>query len=191
MSQSDAYTGEISLFSYDFVPQEWLECNGQALSSTAYSALYSIIGTKFGGDPAQMTFNLPNLNHQAVMGVGQGPGLTMREDGSSCGAEYVALSDLQTGHSHSMINKGALNPATDKTSAPQNSSTIGAITILPPSGPATAANSMIAGGTSSALMHPKSIGPAGLRDPIPHDNSQPFLALRYCICVSGEYPTHD
>jgi microcystin-dependent protein len=186
MTQVDSFIGEISLFPFTFIPDGWVECNGQPLNCGTYSKLYSVIGDKFGANPAANTFNVPKLNHRAVMGPGQGPGLTPRTDGATVGEELIALTDLQTGHAHALINKGAANPVTGKTSAPLPSSTIGAITLLP--GP-VGKNTTIVGGAPNAKMNTGSIGRAGAHLPVPHENRQPFLALRYCICFDGEYPS--
>jgi microcystin-dependent protein len=190
MADVDAFIGEIGIFPYNYIPAGWLECNGQSVPRRQFPMLFSVIGTIYGGDPTGTTFALPNLTGRAAMGAGQGAGLTMRALGTVWGQEDVALTPAQTSHNHPLINKGAVNPGVDKTSVPQATSTIGGIGILPAGGgPPVGANSVIPGGAPDTIMHPQSISVAGLHSAEPHDNSQPYLILSYCICVDGEFPT--
>ncbi len=92
--------GEIKLFAGNFAPRGWAFCDGQYLSTSEYQALFSILGTTYGGD-GRVLFALPNLNGRATMGTGRGPGLTTRALGDSVGEEFVTLSTSQMpSHNH-------------------------------------------------------------------------------------------
>ena len=87
---SDPFIGEIRLFGFNFAPTGWAQCNGQLLSISQNTALFSILGTTYGGD-GRTTFGLPNLQGQAALNTGQGPGLSYRQLGESGGEPSVTL----------------------------------------------------------------------------------------------------
>ena len=87
---SDPFIGEIKLFGFNFAPTGWAQCNGQLLSIAQNTALFSILGTTYGGN-GQTTFGLPNLQGQAPCNTGQGPGLSDRQLGESGGEPSVTL----------------------------------------------------------------------------------------------------
>src|ERR1700758_2466732 len=104
------YIGEIQIFGFNFAPYQWATCSGQLLPISQNTALFSLLGTNFGGN-GQSNFQLPNYMGNAACGQGQGPGLTPRVVGDSFGSESVTL--LQTEmptHNHSMNLHGQQDP---------------------------------------------------------------------------------
>ena len=179
---SDQYLGEIRTVGFNFAPQGWAFCNGQSVSITENQALFSLIGTSYGGD-GQTNFNLPNL--QSRLGVGSqnqapGPGLTAYAPGQLAGADSVTLNTLHVPpHQHPFSATLAAASGGTPTTDPKGA--------YPGAGPSTAYAG--AGGTNQYL---DSSAVAGLAQPNPgsqaHSNIQPVLALNYIICLEGNYP---
>src|ERR1051325_1958939 len=108
---ADPFVAEIRIFAGNFAPVHWASCDGQVLPITQNTALFSLLGTTYGGD-GKTTFALPNLQGRAPMHTGQGPGLTLRNLGESSGSEAVTLiSSEMPLHSHTLL--GVNVPATD------------------------------------------------------------------------------
>jgi len=109
----DNYLGEVRIFAGNYAPEGWQFCNGQSLSVSEYQALYSLIGTTYGGDGVN-TFALPDLRGRVPVGVGSGPGLTPRVLGQSGGSEEVALVESQIpAHGHNLtVNTSEASTAT-------------------------------------------------------------------------------
>jgi microcystin-dependent protein len=170
---TDSFIGEIMMFAGNFPPQNWAFCDGQLLPIAPNTALFSLIGTYYGGD-GQTTFALPDLRGRLPMhtGSGPGPGLSPRSLGESGGAENVTLISTQMpAHTHAL----QVDSANGTTASPG-----GALLARDPSGtPAYGVNTT---GTLSA----QAIASAGGSQP--HQNMPPFLAINYCICVQGIYP---
>src|SRR5260370_36763810 len=157
---SDFFLGTIRLVAFNFAPVDWAFCQGQTLSIAANTALFSLIGTYFGGD-GQQTFNLPDLRGRVAVGQGQGPGLSSYVQGQTGGEEGVALNIQQAPtHTHTM------NAATNVT-APNPGPSLALGT------PATAVR--VYGTNSPTSLAPTSIGPSGAGGA--HENRQPYLAL--------------
>ncbi|MDB6124194.1 MAG: Phage tail collar domain protein [Pedosphaera sp.] len=170
---SQPFFGEIRLMACTFAPKGWALCNGQVMVIAQNQALYSILGTTYGGN-GQQTFALPNLQGKVAMHFGQGPGLGSYPLGQGGGAESATLATNQIPqHNHAV----ACNSTTGAQANPSgnfpglaNSSSAGIYE-------ATANNTMAAG----------MIGNTGGNQP--HENRQPFLTLNYCISLGGIYPT--
>lgn len=160
------YVGEIRLFAGSFAPQGWAVCDGSVLSTSAYGALFELIGTTYGGD-GQTTFGLPDLRSRVP--VHQGPGFGL---GMSGGAEVVTLGSSQLPR-HSHLPQAA-------TTSTQNS----------PSGGLWASGdgpSLYANGPASEAMAVAAVGTVGGGQP--HDNMLPFLAINFIIALSGIFPS--
>jgi microcystin-dependent protein len=169
---SDPYLGQINLFAGNFAPQGYLLCDGQLLQVSQNSALFSILGTTYGGD-GRTTFGLPDLRSRAPMHKGSGPGLTSRTLGERAGVDSVALSAAQNGvHNHPML-AGAVATS----NVPAADVGIGnAVLFAAPSSPAP-------------LMNAFSVEDNGTG--APHENRQPYLALSFIIAVVGTYPSSN
>lgn len=170
---SDPYIGEIRLFGFNFAPRGWAQCNGQLLAISQNTALFSILGTTYGGD-GRTTFGLPNLQGQAALNFGQGPGLSYRTLGESDGVAMVTLINSEIPqHTHPAAASTNLGDQTD----PANQ--------VWATGAGGRGQNFYASGADVA-MNNQAIGLAGGSQP--HNNLPPYLALNYCICLAGVYP---
>lgn len=186
----DAFIGEIRPFAFNYVPQGWLECNGQSLPVSQNAALYSIIGNTYGGDTT--SFNLPDLRGHAAVGAGDAPTLSAWKLGEAAGVESVTLSANQIpGHNHNVVIQriSAANAPGNTTSAPVANQSWLSRPVQTSGTPTTAASfSLASGGVPDTMLYPTTVGVTGGGQA--HENRQPYLALLYCICTDGTYPPH-
>ncbi len=170
---ADPFVAEIRIFPFNFAPKGWAWCDGQLLPLSQNTALFSLLGTTYGGD-GKSNFALPDLRGRAPMHPGQGPGLSLHDLGESAGSETVTLLESETPmHSHALTAQGA--PA--DTPLPTDTAfarVIGATPYLPPSG------------APVAPMANQALTPAGGSQP--HNNMQPYLTSYFCIALQGVYP---
>jgi microcystin-dependent protein len=172
---SEPFLGEIRMFTGNFAPAGWAMCNGQILSIAQNTALFSLLGTTYGGD-GQTTFALPDLRGRVPIHFGQGPGLSSYSEGQTGGAESVVLISTQIpAHTHS-VNAATTggNQASPASGFPAVESTGTSLNYSPTSN-TTMNGSMIA---------PNSGGQA-------HENRQPFLAVNFIIALQGIYPSRN
>ncbi|HPS91526.1 MAG TPA: tail fiber protein [Methanothrix sp.] len=175
---SEGFLGEIRMFAGGFAPQGWMECNGQVLPISQYQALYSILGTVYGGN-GTTTFALPNLNGRVPMHFGQGPGRS-HAIGESAGSSGVTLTvDQIPAHSHSARLKGSSQGNRDS-----------------PAGnvPGAAAGSKAYSQASAnilAYMDGQSVVVSDAGASAPHENMQPYLTTTFIICMVGIYPSRS
>ncbi|WIT13912.1 tail fiber protein [Paucibacter sediminis] len=168
---SDPFVAEIRMFGFNFAPKGWAACNGQLLPISQNTALFSLLGTYYGGD-GKVTFGLPNLQDSFALGVGQGPGLSLYDIGERGGSGTVSLlSSEMPAHSHALM-AGA---------SAQTDSPAGAA-LAPPAAAALAYR--IPG--NQVAMAGDSNGAAGGSQP--HENRSPYLAVNFCIAMQGIYP---
>lgn len=166
------FVGELSIVGFNFAPVGWAMCDGQYLLISDYDALFSLIGTTYGGDGVT-TFALPNLNGRAATHQGQGPGLSNQSLGELGGAETVTLTSSQLPvHSHSM--RGDSAPGTSDSPAGRYPAK-------------NAAGVPTYGLDPSAYMGNTMLGYTGAN--YPHNNMQPFLTMNFIISLNGIYPT--
>lgn len=175
---ANAYIAEIRIFGCNFAPRGWLQCNGQLLSISQNTALFSILGTTFGGNGTS-NFGLPNFQGAAAVGMGQGPGLSNYVEGETGGSSSVTLLLTQLPqHNHSAV-------------ADNGSGTTGN-----PTGATWAAASAdrdevwydnAAGGL--VTMNPLVLSNTG--GGLPHNNLMPYLGSNFCIAVQGVFPTRN
>ena len=172
----EEYIGAIQIFAGNFAPRGWAFCEGQILPISQNTALFSILGTTYGGN-GSTTFALPDLRGRMPIGMGAGPGLTPRILGEKDGAEAVTLSVAQIpSHSHTY---NALSGNREKPNPTGNF-----LGLAP--GPFYA--EMNAGDTLLP-MNPAAISPAGGSQP--HYNMPPYLGLSFIICLQGIYPSRS
>jgi microcystin-dependent protein len=163
------FLGQIQMFSFQFAPQGWAVCNGQILSIAQNTALFSLLGTTYGGNGVN-TFALPNLQGRTPLHFGQGPGLSNRSLGQTGGVETVTLISTQMpAHNH---------VANASTAAP---------TVGTPAGNVWAQGNYSA--TGNAPMNPADIGVTGQAQP--HENRSPYLAVNFCIALQGIFPSRN
>lgn len=178
---SDPYIGEIRLLPFGFAPTGWALCQGQILSIAQNTALFSVIGTQYGGNGTS-NFALPNLSGAVPIGAGQGPGLSSFSVGQTGGEATVSLSlPALPAHSHPMTAIAApataAAPASGLAPAEGRNQGRGSMAIRDFAPPGT--------GTATTLSS-ASVAPAGGSGP--HNNMQPSLTMNWCIALSGIYP---
>jgi len=173
----DPYVGEVRIFTGNYPPRGWADCNGQIMPVQQNPVLFSVIGAIYGGD-GRTTFALPNLNGRVPMHQGTGPGLTPRQVGQQGGEAAVTLLESQMpNHSHTpqaLDNQGKLSdPA-------------GAVWTKTPKNTRPVSDSNGFAATPDVTMSPLALGLAGASQP--HNNMQPYLPLRFIIALEGVYP---
>lgn len=174
----DPFVAEIRIFPFNFAPVGWAFCDGQILPLSQNTALFSLLGTTYGGD-GKSNFALPNMQGNAPMHPGQGPGLSLHDLGETGGSDTVTLLQSEIpSHSHSpnCIDGARLG---GQVGLPANA-------LLAKTG-GTPANSYFTGSLSGLQpMNNSMIAPAGGDQP--HNNLQPYLTLNFCIALQGVYP---
>jgi len=191
----EGYIGEVRLFGASWAPRAWQSCQGQLLAISTNTALFSILGTTFGGD-GRTTFGLPDLRGRVAIGEGHGPGLTDRRLGAKGGSETNTLNITNMpSHNHAaMVNEFRADimvsnqEGTEETAGTNGATTLAASTnggrgvgIYNNDTPDVALNT---GNGGSANV---TIGNTGGN--IPVNNMEPFLVMNYIICVQGIFPS--
>lgn len=171
---SNPYVGEIRMVAFNFAPYGWALCNGQLMSISQNTALFSLLGTQFGGD-GKSNFALPNLQGMAPMCQGSGAGLTQRVMGETGGEPSVTVLQTQMpSHTHSA-----------QAGAASNSDTPGPTTIFGDGGRGKPEAYAAASG-SPATMSAGAVGTAGGNQP--HNNLPPYLVSNFVIAMVGVFP---
>jgi len=170
---ADPFVAEIRIFPFNFAPQGWARCDGQLLPLSQNTALFSLLGTTYGGNGIS-NFALPDLQGRAPMHPGQGPGLSLHDLGETGGSETVTLLESEIpGHSHL---QGVGNADFAESNAPDPGKLL-ASTNRGAYNPAAPGN---------ANMSDISLAPAGGDQP--HNNMQPYLTFYFNIALQGVYP---
>jgi microcystin-dependent protein len=174
----EPFLGMIIVFPYNFPPRGWAFCQGQVLLIAQNTALFSLIGTTYGGD-GQTTFALPDLRGRTVLSGGQGPGLSTYTLGQHSGQETVTLTLNQIpSHSHTGNVKVGSGLANSATGAGNNfAANTGGTSIY---------NSGAAGDNMAANVITNITGGSQA-----HNNMIPYLVLNYCIAMEGIYPSRN
>jgi microcystin-dependent protein len=171
---SEPFLGEIRIFPYNFAPRGWAFCQGQLLAISQNTALFSLLGTTYGGNGIT-TFGLPDLRGRVAVHTGQGPGLSPYDLGQAGGTETVTLTSLQLApHTH------AANCLNANGNQYQPNNAVWAI---------DAGQNPQYGTTKAAgTMAPNIIGPSGSGGGQPHNNIQPYQTLNYVVALQGIFP---
>jgi microcystin-dependent protein len=173
---SDPFIGEIRMFGGNFAPAGWALCEGQLLAISENDALFTLIGTTYGGD-GQTTFALPDLRGRLPIHAGTGPGLSPRTIGEQDGVENVTLTNPQL-PLHTHVPQALSTPGT----GPSPSSAIWASTN-------TGAIYRASGPAAGVTMNTNAIAPIGGSQP--HTNMQPYLCINFIISLYGIFPTQS
>lgn len=169
---ADPFVAEIRIFPFNFAPKGWAFCDGQLMPLSQNTALFSLLGTTYGGD-GKSNFALPDLQGRAAMHPGQGPGLSLHDLGETGGSETVTLLDSEIpAHAHA-LSADALDLADTNVVSP------------------TASFALSSGGTlyqaaANTTMSSQALAPAGGDQP--HNNLQPYLTFNFCIALQGVFP---
>jgi microcystin-dependent protein len=185
---SEPYLGQVEVFSFNFAPQNWTTCSGQLLQISQNQALFSLLGTTYGGDGIR-TFGLPDLRGRFAVGWGQGHGLSDYTLGEVGGQETHTINiGEMANHNHGwMVNSST--PATANTAVPSTSVVLGQTTGVPAQGALFSLLLYNSTGTPSGTLDSHTIGLAGGSQP--HDNRMPYLTLNFCIALRGGYPSRN
>jgi microcystin-dependent protein len=170
---ADPFVAEIRIFPFNFAPKGWAFCDGQILPISQNTALFSLLGTTYGGD-GKSTFALPNLQGSAPMHPGQGPGLSLHDLGETGGSETVTLLESEIpSHAHGLMAVSQPGDLAD----PTGRSVARASTGNPFQ---TVTN------VNMVQMAAQTLAPAGGDQP--HNNMMPYLTLNFCIALQGVFP---
>jgi microcystin-dependent protein len=167
----DVFVGSMMLVGFNFAPQGFALCQGQLLAISQNTALFSLLGTQFGGDGIR-TFGLPNMQGNLAISQGQGPGLSSHVVGESSGSNTVTLiPSAAPAHSHSVIAaKGLGNQPTPGPTVALSQSELYA-----------------AAGSNPSALNPQALGPV-VGGGLPHNNLMPYLTLNWIIALQGVFP---
>lgn len=174
---ADPFVAEIRIFPFNFAPKGWAFCDGQILPISQNTALFSLLGTTYGGD-GKSNFALPNMQGNAPMHPGQGPGLSLHDLGETGGTPTVTLLQSEIPmHSH-VVNAAS---TVGDTNAPSSG------VVLARSSNATAYQTTT--NTNLVNFAPQALSPAGGN--LPHNNMPPFQCLTFIIALQGIFPSRS
>jgi microcystin-dependent protein len=179
----DEFIGIIKIFGGNFAPVGWALCQGQLLPISQYTAVFSILGTTYGGN-GTTNFGLPNLCGLTPIGWGQGPGLPMINLGQIGGEQnHTLLSTEMPAHTH----QASVNSMDGTQSIP----TAGASIATPGTGTGRGfvGTQGFNTATPNVTLNPASVGLAGGSQP--HNNMQPYMGVNYIICLQGIFPSRN
>ena len=173
---SEPFIAEIKIMSFNFPPKGWAFCNGQLLPINQNQALFSLLGTTYGGD-GKSTFALPNLQGNTAVSFGQGPGLSLYDLGETTGVTSVTLLQSEIpAHAHAVGR--CLNDA-GNTISPANA-------VWAQSAAGRGAAALYKDGAPTGPVQLQSLNVTG--GGLPHQNMQPYLTLNFCIALQGVFP---
>ena len=171
---ADPFVAEIRIFPFNFAPRGWAWCDGQLLPLSQNTALFSLLGTTYGGN-GKSNFALPDLQGRAPMHPGQGPGLSLHDLGETGGSEIVTLLQSEMpSHPHTMRANTDIADVQTPSNARSIARSQNANAYKPPSGQPV------------VQLNPGALAPAGGDQP--HNNLQPYLTLYFNIALQGVYP---
>jgi len=171
---ADPFVAEVRIFPFNFAPRGWAFCNGQLLPISQNTALFSLLGTVYGGD-GKSNFALPDIQGRAVIQPGQGPGLSLYDLGQTGGSEFVTLLQSEIpAHSHALMG----SPENGE----QGSFTSNVVLARSRNGLLYQSNVT----QNLVAMNPSALAPAGGSQP--HNNLMPYLTLYFCIALQGIFP---
>jgi microcystin-dependent protein len=169
---ADPFVAEIRIFPFNFAPKGWARCDGQLLPISQNTALFSLLGTTYGGN-GKSTFALPDLQGRAPMHPGQGQGLSLHDLGETGGTPTVTLLQSEIpAHNHGMRG-AAQDPALAKNVNPNASWSL-------------SQGGGIYQSSSNTQLAPEALTPTGGSQP--HNNMQPYLTIFFCIALQGVFP---
>ncbi|WP_271438521.1 phage tail protein [Pontixanthobacter luteolus] len=177
---SEPFIGQLAMVGFNFCPRGWANADGTLLSINQYQALFSLLGTQYGGD-GRTTFALPDLRSRVPIHTGTGPGLSTYPQGSRGGVERVVLTGAEVGpHTHTALLRAEGQTVADSSNPAGNTLARGAQIYSNNSAP-----------DAADALHPQSIAVANGGGGQPHYNVQPYLTLRWCVSLQGIFPSRN
>ncbi len=172
---ADPFLGQIAFVPYNFAPRGWAECNGQLLSIAQNTALFSLLGTTYGGN-GQTTFALPDMRGRSLVDDGQGPSLQNYTIGEMAGQETVTLTTIEMPAHNHILNAVTAdgNEASPTGNVPANTKTL---------------DKEYSSATPNTTMKNTMVANAGGNQP--HENRSPYLVMKCIIALQGIYPPRD
>jgi len=167
---SEPFLAEVRLFGFDFPPRGWAKCDGQILPIAQFQSLYSLLGTTYGGD-GRSTFGLPGLRGRACMHEGNGHSLGQRTGGEN---HTLNIAEIPN-HTHQLQAYSEASDSNQATGRRYGQATIASYSPL--------------SGSKTVTMNADAVGNTGANSA--HDNMQPYLAVNFCIALSGTFPSPD
>jgi microcystin-dependent protein len=168
----DPFVAEVRIFGFNFAPKGWATCDGQLLPISQNTALFSLLGTMYGGD-GKSNFALPNLDGSTCIHAGQGPGLSERVQGETSGSDFVTLINAEMPvHNHSL--NASFDTATEVSPNQQEVAVGSGISMYGPNN------------VQTTNLAPQALAPTGGDQP--HNNDMRSLTLLYCIALQGVFP---
>jgi microcystin-dependent protein len=172
------FIAEISLFAGNFAPRGWAFCDGQIIAISQNTALFSLLGTTYGGD-GKSTFALPDLQGRLPIHAGQGPGLSPRDLGEKTGSETITLAPTQMpAHTHAVTTSAG--------GAADSANPFGRYPAVPAAG---TPYSSVTGAKMAPDSGPTTLAPSGGSQP--HNNLMPSLCINFIIATQGVYPSRN
>ena len=172
---ADPFLAEIRLFGFNFAPTGYALCAGQILSLAQNTALFSLLGTTYGGNGTS-NFALPDLQGRVPLSQGQGLGLSLIDLGEASGVETVTLLQSEMpAHNHAANCTDSVGTSYDPTGTVWSQDAAG--------------NNEYGNGANAGKMSPNALTPTGGSQP--HNNLQPFLVINYCIALQGVFPARS
>ncbi|WP_254412185.1 phage tail protein [Dyadobacter diqingensis] len=167
----DPFVAEIRIFPFNFAPRGWAWCDGQLLPISQNTALFSLLGTTYGGN-GKSNFSLPDLQGRSPMHPGQGPGLSLHDLGETGGSETVTLLESEIpSHSHAV----GVSPEPGEVKTPTGNTIARSV-----------GGNIYVAGSPNVIMNGASLAPSGGDQP--HNNLQPYLTTYFCIALQGVFP---
>lgn len=182
------FIGELKAFGFNFAPRNYMFAAGQLLPIAQYTALFSILGTTYGGN-GQTNFALPDLRGRIPMGNGSGAGLSPHDLGEMSGTETVTLLTTEMpAHIHGVTTKVDPSSTANMTDVPTNGYFISRF-LYEGNATANAWFKPAGANPTPTTLHPLTVTPTG--GSLPHNNLQPLLTLNWCIAVQGLFPARN
>jgi microcystin-dependent protein len=180
---TESFIGEIQMFGCNFAPRGWSFCNGQLVSIASNTALFSLLGTTYGGN-GTTNFALPDLRSRTPVHQGQGPGLSIYDIGQKTGTETVTLLATEMPAHNHVASTTATQPCLN---AGGNNET--PVNAFPAPNPAAEVFSSTSNGNMGALSVTTTLANSGGGQP--HDNMPPYLVVNFCIATQGVFPSRN
>jgi microcystin-dependent protein len=185
---SDPFIGQVEIFGFGFPPKNWAPCAGQLMAISTNQALFSVLGTTYGGDGVR-TFGLPDLRSRLPIGTDMFKSGTQYPMGAIAGSETVGLLGPQIpSHTH-QLRAAAGADLSNNTDTPSGTVSLGASTGVTSGGGSLPVNLYVKDAAAASVLHASAIGMSGGQQA--HENRMPSLALNVCICLFGVFPSRN